>query len=187
VDVETEDAIEAYLAEIVADGPARLVCAELVYRLLHDAHVDLTHDDLLLRDAICHVRSMRPSVDCPDSPPSDTTERLARALELAGRQPEPIGTRSAVASLGWPRYLRLLARQVCDAYEQRRSETDDGDVADLVTPRDLLTMQPFETIADLTRTATGWDHGMSIGSDGWSRSSGTRGVPDRSGKGRDER
>jgi hypothetical protein len=153
---ETEDAIEAYLAEIVADGPARLVCAELVYRVLHDAHVELAHEDLLLRDAICHVRALPVPLDYPDAQPRTTADRLATAFELAGREPEPIGSPPEIGRLGWARYLRLVSRQVRDAYERRRSETGDGDVADLVTPRDFLMMQPFETLADLTRTASGW-------------------------------
>ncbi len=155
------DELERRFADIVADGTKRIICAELVYRILHEAHVPLAHDGLFLQDAIRHVRPLDPLADAigslsDGSPPAlGSVERLALALEEADRLPEAPDSESAIDRLGWPMFLRLTSRHVRRAYQQRRDELDDGDIADLITPRDFLAMRPFDDLLDLRLSRPG--------------------------------
>lgn len=145
---EITTTMETTIADIVADGDRRMVCAEFAYRLLHHADVPLRHDALFLADAIEHL----PPVDSPvedDVDVSITLDDLQSALRAATRTPEAGTDPTALMRLGWPTYVRLVGRQLRRAYGRRRSEVDDGDIADLITPRDFVDMRPFEDLVEI--------------------------------------
>lgn len=141
------DRLEAQIAALVADGPRRVVCAEFVYRVLHDAHVPLTHAELFLADSARHLDALTPPA-AATAMLGSSTQRLRQAVATAARVPESPDVQSAIARLGWPTFLRVAARQVADGYRRRCAETEDGDIADLVTPRDFLEMEPFDDVLE---------------------------------------
>jgi hypothetical protein len=146
----------AVLAEAVADGITRLICAELVYRGLLTAGCPLDLTNALFEDALAALPEAQPDVRSSwDSNPVEVIEALA-IVARPFREPSITGSADAAS---------LIAEGLgnfTDQWRRRHSEAPNGDQADLVTPGDLLTARPLQTIAAFQRTRNGsWSAALS--------------------------
>lgn len=136
------------LAEAIADGPSRLICAELVCRGLHAAGVDLDLEHAEFGAALGDLPHIAPLEIVPSPGDPERIEEMAERRDLT---PGPITS----APERRPR-LRRAAANFRNRWTARHGEPNTGDRADLVTPRDLLTLAPLTTVATFERRGDEW-------------------------------
>jgi hypothetical protein len=128
-----------HLAEVVADGHHRVICAELVYRGLLSGGVEV---DLSVAQFASSL------VDLPAALPLNATlSRPAPSEEDLLRQATP-STILAKSSLPSPRWKHLgsALKAGVRQFVKRAGRDHVGDKADLVTPADLMRSASMTTV-----------------------------------------
>jgi hypothetical protein len=144
------------LAEAIADGPVRLICAELVYRGLHAADVRLDFDGAEFATAISDLPDVADLVLDPTG--RDLDAEIGILVDERITSPGPVTS----APERRPR-LRRAASNLRTRWIVRHQEVHAGDRADLITPRDLLLLDPLTTVATFERHDQQW-HQIDAGS-----------------------
>jgi hypothetical protein len=138
------------LAEAVADGVSRLICAELVYRALLNSGCELDLTNAFFASAMTSLPPSRSDdVSVWREDPALTLIELA-----ATRKPSPGSALRSSDELSAAVFLAVsnLTRH----WRSRHVSDFPGDRADLVTPGDLLRLPPLTTVAEFRRDRSGW-------------------------------
>lgn len=137
-----------HMAELVADGTRRVICAELVYRGLRAAGVAIDLSEAQFAGAMAELPDGHRDVSAPIDMPIEPTGSSASAgshpaltitvAELTERAVDSVVL--AKADLPRPRWRWALAASQAGwtSLRMRAKDRPDGDDADLVTPADLL-------------------------------------------------
>jgi hypothetical protein len=137
-----------HMAELVADGTRRVICAELVYRGLRAAGVTIDLSEAQFAGAMADLPDGHGTVSAPGDMPTELIGPLGSAglrpvfaitdAELTQRAVDSVVL--AKRDLPRPRWRWAFAasRAGWNSLQLRAKDHPDGDDADLVTPADLL-------------------------------------------------
>jgi hypothetical protein len=130
-----------HLAELVADGHHRVICAELVYRGLLSGGVEV---DLSVAQFASSMVDL-PAVSSPAGTSLSAAEAPSAEALLLQARPSTILAKSLLPSPRW-KYLISALTAGARQFVRRARRDHSGDKADLVTPADLMRSASMSTV-----------------------------------------
>ncbi|MEM7271958.1 MAG: hypothetical protein AAF547_02655 [Actinomycetota bacterium] len=121
---------------LVADGPDKVQCAEIAYRLYDAAGLEVELVEPLLGPAIDHIRARQPNL-LP----------LARTPRTGDETPRPAGVRQ----------VPTVVKELVVTLRQRVDRSIPRDHAGLILPDDLKRSPTFDRVVAMRRVGPVWD------------------------------